>query len=116
MVESRLAVIPLPTDRYVVHAGFVETTLADNPKLPNAVSFAFVDFDFHQPTAIALDFIHTVLSPGGIIVVDDYDWFSTGCKTAVDEFVAAQNAAAVTYSIEVPHQRYGHLAILTRTV
>ena len=55
-------------------------------KLPNTVSFAYLDFDFYQPTLDGLNYLNNVLSVGGIIIVDDYDFFSTGVKTSVDEW------------------------------
>ena len=33
-----------------------------------------------------LNYLNNVLNVGGIIMVDDYDFFSTGAKTSVDEW------------------------------
>jgi hypothetical protein len=46
--------------------------------------------------------------------VDDYDFFSTGAKTATDEFVQAKRAAGTEYECFVPNKRLGHFAVLTR--
>lgn len=57
------------------------------PKELKKVSFAYIDFDFYLPIKIALEFLHNKISRGGIIIVDDYDFFSSGAKKAVDEFL-----------------------------
>jgi hypothetical protein len=54
------------------------------------------------------------MSAGGMMVVDDYDWFSTGAKTAVDEFVAERNSAKLQYKCFVPDKTLGCFAILEK--
>jgi len=56
--------------------------------LPKEVCFAYVDFDFYEPIKTALMFLSSRLTIGGSVVVDDYGFFSTGAKTAVDEFLS----------------------------
>ncbi|MBI4625075.1 MAG: FkbM family methyltransferase [Verrucomicrobia bacterium] len=85
-VETRLAQIGFPAARYHVRAGLVDQTLREGEG-PATVCFADVDFDFYAPIAHTLAYLDRHLSPNGRIVVDDYDFFSTGAKTAVDEFL-----------------------------
>lgn len=55
--------------------------------LKGPISFAHLDVDTYESTLMALTTIHFRLSPGGIIVVDDYKWKSTpGVETAVNVF------------------------------
>jgi hypothetical protein len=114
MVRARLAAIGFPPERFVVHKGFIERLIDSDATMPQRVSFAYLDFDFYEPTRIALDFLHKVTTPGAVIIVDDYDFFSTGPKKAVDEFVAGQTSDATIYECVVPDARYGHFAVLTR--
>jgi hypothetical protein len=114
MVISRLHAISFPDTRYVLHKGFIENIIHTDGNLPKQVSFAYVDFDFYEPIRIALDFLHTVTSPGSIIIVDDYDFFSTGVKDAVDEFILRKNSREKTYALFTPDCRYGYFTILTR--
>ena len=58
---------------------------------PKTISFVYVDFDFYQPTIDVLKKIENLLIVGSIIIVDDYDFFSTGAKTAVDEWYDDKN-------------------------
>ena len=85
-VQTRLAQIGFPADRYHLCAGLVHESLREGTG-PAEVCFAYVDFDFYEPIAHALAYLDRHLSPHGRVVVDDYDFFSTGAKTAVDEFI-----------------------------
>lgn len=85
-VEHRLAAIGFAPDRYRIRAGWVQEMLREENG-PARVSFAYVDFDFYEPILYTLEYLDRHLTPNGRIVVDDYDFFSTGAKTAVDEFV-----------------------------
>lgn len=116
MVESRLDSIGFPRERVRVHAGFIEQVLAEGADLPTQVSCAYLDFDFYEPMKVALDYLHTVLSRGAVVVVDDYDYFSTGAKKAVDEFVERCNRERKCYELEVADERIGRFATLRRVV
>lgn len=51
-------------------------------------TFAFVhlDFDFYESTRAALEWFMPRMSPGGVILFDDYEWHRCpGVKRAVDE-------------------------------
>lgn len=87
MVEARLKNVDFPTIRTRIVPGFIEE-IVKSATLPNKVSFAYIDFDFYEPILTTLRLLRQRLSVGGAIVVDDYGFFSSGAKTAVDEFVA----------------------------
>ncbi|MFV1992200.1 MAG: TylF/MycF/NovP-related O-methyltransferase, partial [Acidimicrobiales bacterium] len=95
-VLSSLAALQFPEDRLVIHPGFIETTISTDAQLPNHISLAYIDFDLYQPITTALRFVAEALLPGGVIIVDDYDHFSTGAKIAVDEFFSEQNVRGET--------------------
>lgn len=116
MVRDRLNNISFPENRYVVHKGFIDKVFGNSSNLPRHVSFAYVDFDFYEPIILALEFLHKSTVEGSIIIVDDYDYFSTGAKTAVDEFLKEKNASSVIYECLIPDYRRGHYAIITRKV
>lgn len=87
VVQKKLKRIDFPASRTQIVPGFIEHTI-NFKELPQKVSFAFLDFDFYEPTVVALRFLDKVLQKGGYIAIDDYGYFSTGVKTAVDEFLA----------------------------
>jgi hypothetical protein len=109
-VETRLAQIGIAPSRYRLRAGAVEETLRTDHG-PAAVCFAYVDFDFYAPIAHALDYLDRHLTPNGRIVVDDYDFFSTGAKAAVDEFVQQH---AGRYELTLPLPFAGKFCLLRR--
>ena len=114
MVVSRLQAISFSPRRYIIHRGFVEHSIGSDSRLPEKVSFAYVDFDFYEPIKTALEFLHRVCPAGAVIIVDDYDFFSTGAKTAVDEFVLEKNAAVKAYDVLIPDKRLGYFAVLSK--
>jgi hypothetical protein len=85
--QGRLERIGFPRMRTHIVPGFVEETFK-SAVLPSRVCFAYVDFDFYEPILTTLRFLRTRFPLGGTVIVDDYGFFSSGAKTAVDEFVA----------------------------
>jgi hypothetical protein len=109
-VLQRLGVVGFPRDRTMIVPGFIEETSKREP-LPKTVCFAYVDFDFYEPIQVALDFLAPRMPVGGTIVVDDYGFFSSGAKTAADEFVAKMGGK---YSLMVPPKFAGHFCTLRK--
>ncbi len=94
--------------------GFIQDSIQDKAleKLKK-VCFAYIDFDLYEPIAIALDFLHERTEEGSVIIVDDYDFFSTGAKTAVDRFIEKHKQAGI-YSFSKPIESAGHFCIIER--
>jgi O-methyltransferase len=74
-----------------IHRGLVPETFVG---LENSrIAFAHIDLDLYHSVADALEFIYPRLSPGGVIVLDDYGFETTpGAKEAADEFVDREGA------------------------
>lgn len=109
-VKRKLSDISFPMSRVNIVKGFIEETIKFK-NLPDKVCFAFVDFDFYEPILIALNFLDTVLSTGGYVIVDDYDFFSTGAKLAVDDFLANQQGK---YQFILPPQSVGFFCVIKK--
>jgi O-methyltransferase len=76
-----------PSPRIQLHPGFVPETLAAVAE--ERFAFALLDLDLYEPTRASLEFFYERLSPGGYLVVHDYnntesDW---ACKRAFDAFL-----------------------------
>ena len=57
-------------------------------KIPNKISFAYLDMDIYLPTKHGLELIWDKVSPNGFIMVDDfYFWKAPGAKKATLEFL-----------------------------
>lgn len=68
---------------HLVQGLFQDTITGDEP-----VALAHIDGDWHDSVMTCLERIGPRLSPGGVMVIDDYFKWS-GCRTAVDAFLAA---------------------------
>lgn len=74
----------LSSEKFVFHPGYFPETAIEAEN----ITFALVnmDADLYQPTKSGLAFFYPRLSPGGVIIIHDYnpDW--PGIMKAVDEF------------------------------
>lgn len=113
-VRKRLHLIGFPKSKTVIHKGFIEKTISNSALLPKKISVAYVDFDFYEPIVVALNFLDGVLEVGGIIIVDDYGFFSTGAKTAVDEWLTSMNASEQRYHSSLPASHLGKFVVIQK--
>ena len=65
--------------------GPVENTLDVTSNLPDKISLLRLDTDWYNSTKKELDILYDKVSPGGIIIIDDYGHWG-GSKKAVDDF------------------------------
>ena len=69
------------------HKGWIPDRFPD--VAANSFAFVHVDVDLHQPTWDAVEFFYPRLSPGGILLCDDYGCSTCpGATAAVDAFLA----------------------------
>lgn len=109
-LKSRLKTILFPKSRTKIIEGFIENTI-NNKNLPKSICFAYVDFDLYSPISITLEYLDKFLIKGGYIIIDDYDFFSEGVKTAVDEFLKKYKNK---YMQKLPYEFAGHFCILNK--
>ena len=69
---------------------FVKGLYEDTLRIDQPVAFAHIDCDWYDPVRYCLSAIAGRMSPGGVIVIDDYHDYG-GCRTAVDEFRAERS-------------------------
>ncbi|MEM6489305.1 MAG: TylF/MycF/NovP-related O-methyltransferase [Pseudomonadota bacterium] len=74
---------PVDGTRIALVAGLFEDTL---PETGGPVALAHIDCDWHDPVALCLARIGPRVSPGGLIVLDDYADYE-GCRRATDAFL-----------------------------
>ena len=111
MVIKKLKKINFPKDRYKIFKGFVDNNFDQLKNLPNKVSFAYIDFDFYEPIKIVLEFLLNKNDSGSFILVDDYEFFSSGVKLAVENFLEKN---AQTFEFFVAPKSIGNFIILKR--
>ena len=77
--------------------GWFEDTLPDAPI--KQLALLRLDGDMYQSTWQALEALYTKLSPGGIVIVDDYGAVPA-CKSAVEDFRSQHNITAEIHPID----------------
>lgn len=65
--------------------GPVEQTLLRAELLPDRISFLRLDTDWYESTKVELEVLYPSLTQGGVLVIDDYGYWS-GSKKATDEY------------------------------
>ncbi len=111
-VRDKLALVKFPENRIRLVKGWLDKTLTSAAVGPlDKIAFAYIDLDFYEPIKISLAFVHGKMPVGGVIVVDDYGFFSEGAKLSVDEFLAAHPGC---YDMKLPIEAAGKFCVLTK--
>lgn len=84
-LETNLKIVPYPNEHYVFVEGDVIQTSRD--RCPDVISLLRLDTDTYDTTRAELENMFPRLSPGGVLIVDDYG-YSRGCRKATDDFFA----------------------------
>jgi hypothetical protein len=85
VVTRNLGSTGFPVDRLKLVAGKVEDTIPG--RAPSAISLLRLDTDWYESTRHELVHLWPRLSPGGVLIIDDYGHWG-GARKAVDEFFA----------------------------
>lgn len=93
-VRETMARSGCPEDQIQYVVGKVEDTLQDF-KSP-AIAVLRLDTDFYESTKAELDYLFDYVSPGGVIIIDDYSVWS-GARKAVDEFLESRNLSPLLH-------------------
>lgn len=74
-----------PLERMTFVKGKVEETLPGT--MPEKIALLRLDTDWYASTLVELNHLFPRLVPGGVLIIDDYDW--QGARKAVDEYIDA---------------------------
>jgi O-methyltransferase len=69
------------------HVGWFQETLPKESASVGPIALLRLDCDWYESTRLCLEWLYNQVSPGGLVVVDDYGHYE-GCRKAVDEFMA----------------------------
>ena len=83
-VKGNIERFGLLDDRIEFVAGFFADTL--HALAGNRFALVRLDSDSHDSVMTSLEYLYPLLSPGGIIIIDD--WHLIGCRIAVDAYRA----------------------------
>lgn len=87
LVQANMALTGYPGEYITYVKGPVETTLPTSG--PEQIAVLRLDTDWHASTKAELDNLWPRVSPGGVMILDDYACWP-GCAQAVDEYFAGQ--------------------------
>jgi len=85
-VKFNMARVGYPSRHIHYVKGKVEDTIPGN--MPNAIALLRLDTDWYESTKHELTHLWPLLSPNGILIIDDYGYWA-GARKAVDEFFDA---------------------------
>ena len=83
-IDSVLSLINSKNSNVRVFPGYFPESV-DKELEQTTFAFVHLDADLHEPTRNGLEFFYPRVSPGGIILIHDYNAWP-GCRKAVDEF------------------------------
>ena len=74
----------LQSDKFVFHKGYFPET--SDSVLHQKFALVNIDVDLYNPTKAGLEFFYPKLSPGGVMIIHDYNEDWPGIMKAVDDF------------------------------
>ncbi len=96
-VKRNLASIGYPPDRTHFIPGKVEDTIPQGA--PPQIALLRLDTDWYESTYHELVHLYPRVSPGGVIIIDDYGHW-TGARKAVDQYLAEQKLTVLLHRID----------------
>jgi O-methyltransferase len=91
-VQEGMAELDYPQDQIHFHQGMVEETIPD--KAPETIAMLRLDTDWYESTRHELEHLYHRLSPGGVLILDDYGHWE-GARLAAQEFMKEHGARLV---------------------
>jgi hypothetical protein len=88
-VRRNLESTGYPMERVRFVAGKVEETLSTPGNIPDKIALLRLDTDWYESTKAELEALYDRLSPGGVLIIDDYGYWE-GQRRAVDAFFASR--------------------------
>ena len=86
-----------PKNRFVFVEGKVEDTMPRTE--PKRIALLRLDTDWYTSTYHELVHLYPRLSPGGVLIIDDYGHWE-GCRRAVDQYFRKQNTPILLHRID----------------
>ncbi len=86
-----------PKEKFHFIKGTVENTIPEN--LPKEIALLRLDTDWYESTKHELTHLFPLLSPNGVIIIDDYGHWG-GAKKAVDEYISENNLVLLLNRID----------------
>jgi O-methyltransferase len=89
-VKKGMAEVGYPTEQVHFHQGMVEDTIPG--AAPETIAILRLDTDWYESTRHELEHLYDRLSPGGVLIIDDYGHWE-GSRRATEEFISKTGEA-----------------------
>ena len=96
-VATAVASVGYPGERTHLVQGKVEATLPE--RAPEQVALLRLDTDWYESTRHELEHLYPRVASGGVLLIDDYGHWD-GCRKAVDEYFAGDEAAPLLSRVD----------------
>jgi hypothetical protein len=96
-VRSSMALSGYDAARLHFVKGKVEDTVP--AQAPARIAILRLDTDWYESTSHELEHLYPRLSPGGVLIIDDYGHWA-GCRQAVDEYFASRKLHALLNRVD----------------
>jgi hypothetical protein len=96
-VRGLITATGYPGDRLHIVAGPVEETIPGT--IPEGIALLRLDTDWYESTKHELHHLYPRLSPGGVLIIDDYGHWE-GARRAVDEYLSGLPAPLLLNRID----------------
>jgi O-methyltransferase len=96
-VQAGMATTGYPAERIHYHPGRVQDTIPEHA--PERIGLMRLDTDWYESTKHELEHLYDRVVPGGVVIIDDYDYWE-GSRKAVDEFISATGARLLLVPID----------------
>ena len=95
--KSNMESTSFPMSKIEFIKGRVEDTIPET--IPKNIALLRLDTDFYESTLHELEYLYPLLSPGGIVLFDDYGFWE-GQKKAVDQYFKTNNIRQLLHRID----------------
>jgi len=103
-VRDNLLATGYPSERLHFVEGPVERTIPDTA--PERIAVLRLDTDWYQSTLHELRHLYPRLSPGGVLIIDDYGWWS-GSRKATDQYWEENRISMLLCRVDSSGSRMG---------
>lgn len=96
-VRANMLSTRYPANRIHLVQGPVEATIPE--AAPDNIALLRLDTDWYESTKHEFDHLYDRVSPGGVIIIDDYGHWA-GARKATDEFLQARNIQCLLHRVD----------------
>jgi len=90
----------VPDELAHFHVGWFQNTIPADAGQLGSIALLRLDGDWYESTKICLDHLYPLVSPGGIIIMDDYFAWE-GCRKATDEYRTQNKIISTIHRIDI---------------